>query len=241
MNRPTTMPVMGAVVPMRRRPQAEAKPAGGFQMKKTADDRAEIYVYGIIGVDWFGDGVTAKSFADDLKALGAVKTIDLRINSDGGDVFAAKAMYTLLVEHKAKVIVHIDGLAASAASFLAMAGDEIEIGEAAFVMIHNCWTWAAGDARDMRRTADLLDSVNATVRDVYVARTKNSAADIGKWMDEETWMNGKDAVAKGFADRAVANLQVAASVRDTGRFRNLPEALRPNRSRAVAMLAALRR
>lgn len=215
--------------------------SGRYEMKKTASDRAEIYVYGLIGVDWFGDGVSAKSFANDLKALGKVKTIDLRINSEGGDVFAGKAMYSLLVDHEAKIITHVDGLAASAASFVAMAGDEIEISEGAFFMIHNCWTWAMGDSNDMRRTATLLDEVNATVRDVYVSRTKNSAADIEKWMTDETWMNGKEAKQKGFADRVIENLKVAASVKHPGRFKALPVALRPRRNAMAAKLAALSR
>lgn len=222
----------------------KSETSSGFTMKKTSDDKAEIYVYGIIGVDWFGDGVSAKSFADDLKALGAVKQIDLRINSEGGDVFAGKAMYSLLVEHKAKIVVHVDGLAASAASFLAMAGDDIEIGEGAFMMIHNTWTWAVGDSNDMRRTAELLDSVNATVRDVYVARTKNTSDDVKKWMDEETWMNGKECLARGFATKVIENMKVAASIRHPEKFKHLPAALRkrsPKAAAAVKRLAALAR
>lgn len=203
-------------------------------------ERAEIYLYGVVGGDWFGDGVTAKQFADDLKALGSVSTIDLRINSEGGDVFAGKAMYTLLVEHKAKVISHIDGLAASAASFIAMAGNEIEIAEGAFMMIHNAWTFALGNAEELRRSANLLDTVDASMVDVYAGRTKQSAGDIKKWMAEETWWTGKQCVEKGFADRVVENLKVAASVSDPKRYRNLPTALQPNRvaaSRAIAAMA----
>jgi len=220
---------------IQNRTQAGKLPSG-YRMKK-AGTRGEIYLYGVIGVDWFGDGISAKQFADDLKALGQVETIDLRINSEGGDVFAGKAMYTLLVDHRAKVVTHIDGLAASAASYVAMAGDEILISEAAYLMIHNAWTVAVGGAEDMRRTADLLDSVNGTVRDVYAARTKNSADKLKKWMDEETWFTGKEAVDNGFADKLVENLKVAASVRDPKRFKNMPNALLPNRARVAAALA----
>src|SRR6185369_10879333 len=129
----------------------EPQKDSGYRMLAKGKDNAEIYLYGVIGGDWFGEGVTAKQFADDLKKLGNVKTIDLRINSEGGSVFDGKAMYSLLNEHPAKVVTHIDGLAASAASFLAMAGDEIEIAEGAFVMIHNAYTIAMGDARELRR------------------------------------------------------------------------------------------
>jgi ATP-dependent Clp protease protease subunit len=127
-------------------------------------------------------------------------------------VFDGKAMYSLLNEHKAKIIVHIDGLAASAASFLAMAGDEIEIAEGGFVMIHNAYTIAMGDARELRRSAEMLDTVNNTIIDVYAARTKGDRKKITQMMDDETWMTGAEAVENGFADRMVENLKVAACV-----------------------------
>jgi len=200
-------------------------------------DRGEIYLYGPIGADWFGEGVSAKMFSDDLKKMGAVSAIDVRINSEGGDVFAGKAMYSLLKEHKAKVVVHIDGLAASAASFIAMAGDEIEISDGAFVMIHDAYGGARGRAKDLRDYADLLDSVNASLVDTYVDRTKNDAATIKKWMDEETWMVGKDAVARGFADRLMGGKRKArAAIANAAIYNNLPAALRPNRARALAAL-----
>lgn len=221
------------------------KPAApGYRMQARGADRAEIYLYGVIGETWFGDGISAKRFADDLKGLGKVKTIDLRINSEGGDVHAARAMYSLLVAHAARVIVHIDGLAASAASVVAMAGDEVEIAEGGFLMIHEAWTVAGGRAADFRRAADLLDTVNEQITATYAARTKADVAQIKAWMEAETWFTGAEAVAAGFADRAVDNLKVAASVSNPTRFRNLPSALRPRRAAAQAMsdkLAAVRR
>jgi ATP-dependent Clp protease protease subunit len=220
---------MSKVVPL-----TKPAPASGYRVVNRGSDRAEIYLYGIIGADWFGDGVTAKTFADDLKELGNVKTIDLRINSEGGSVFDGKAMYSLLVEHKAKIITHIDGLAASAASFIAMAGDEIEIAEGGFVMIHNAWMFAMGDARELRRTADLLDTVNGTILDVYVARTKGDKKEIAKMMDDETWMTAAEAVKNGFADKMVENLKVAACVSHPDRYKRLPAALK--NARAVAAL-----
>lgn len=201
--------------------------------------RGEVWLYGLIGLDFWGDGVTAKQFADDLKKLGNVSTIDLRLNSDGGVVTDARAMYNLLVEHKAKVHVHIDGIAASAASFLAMAGDEIEIAEGGFVMIHNAYGVTKGQAEDHRRMADVLDAMNGTIRKTYCARTGNSDANLKKWMDAETWFDGNEAVANGFADRIVPNNMKAAAVRDPERFANLPAALQP-REQAKAVFARLR-
>lgn len=220
---------------------AGAKSPGGYRFVARGTDRAEVYLYGVIGQDWFGEGVSAKQFADDLKKHKNVKTIDLRINSEGGDVFDGKAMYSLLVDHRATVNVFVDGLAASAASYIAMAGDNITISESAFFMIHNAWTVAFGGADDFRRTADLLETVNQTVLDVYVARTKRSEDEVRKWMDEETWFTGKESVENGFADAMTENLRVAASVRDPSKFKNVPSNLLPRRAAALADIEKLRR
>jgi ATP-dependent Clp protease protease subunit len=220
---------------------AGAKTPGGYRFSARSSDRAEVYLYGQIGESWFGDGISAKRFADDLKAVPNVKTIDVRINSEGGDVFDGKAIYTLLLQHKANVVVWVDGLAASAASFIAMAGNEINISEGGFMMVHNAWTVAAGNSEDLRRTADLLESVSTSIRDTYTARTKRSTDEVQNWMDAETWFTGAQAVEFGFADKMVENLKAAASVRDPGRFKNCPTELFPRRAAALATIAALRR
>lgn len=219
----------------------KSKAQGQYRMVNKANDRGEIWLYGIIGMDWFGDGVTAKQFAEDLKKLGAVNTIDLRINSDGGVVTDARAMYNLLVEHKAKVITHIDGIAASAASFVAMAGNEIEIAEGGFIMIHNARGVTVGEAEDHRRMATVLDQVNQTIVDTYVARTKQDEKKIKKWMAEETWFTGRECCEKGFADRMVENMKAAAVLSHPERFKHPPSALLPKRAAALASIAALRR
>lgn len=219
---------------------SRAKVASGYRVIAKGTEAAELYLYGAIGGGWFDEGVTAKRVADDLKALGKVKTIDVRINSEGGDVFDGKAIYSLLVENPAKIVVHIDGVAASAASFIAMAGNSIDIAEGAFVMIHDAYGISMGRAEEMRRYADLLDTVNATIRDVYTARTKQTDAKVRAWMADETWFTAKEAVANGFADKMTANLKVAASVTDASRYKHLPTALLPRRSAATAKLAALK-
>lgn len=211
--------------------------ASGYRMAARGDDAAEIYLYGTIGASIWGGGISANQFSQDLKGLGPnVKTIDLRINSDGGDVFDGKAIYTLLQQHQAKIAVHVDGLAASAASFIAMAGDTIEMAEGAFMMVHNAWGFAMGDAAEMRRTADLLDAVSGTIVDTYAARTKQKPEKIKEWMDAETWMTGKECLDRGFCDKVVENQKVAACVADPARFRNLPAPLRPNRTLAARLL-----
>lgn len=215
----------------------------GFSVKAKANASAEIYIYEDVGESWFG-GVTAKDFAQELKGLGKVETIDLRINSYGGDVFDGLAIYRQLVDHSARVIAHVDGIAASIASVIAMAGDEIEISESGFLMIHNAWGVSIGTAEDMRTTADILDGTTASLRDVYVARTAGEAGAIKGWMDAETWFTGAEAVEHGFADRIAANMKVAARVVDPARhkFRNAPAQLvgTPNLDAARQRIAALR-
>lgn len=218
------------VVPLK----PSAKPSGYRVV--AAHNAATVYLYGPIGASMWGDGITANQFRKDLDALGPVKTIDVRINSEGGDVFDGQAIYSLLVQHKATVTMHIDGLAASAASFIAMAGNTIEIAESAFVMVHNASGVCFGGAGDMRKTADLLETVNDSLKSIYAARTKNKVDELTKWMDAETWMSGTEAVACGFADKIVPNLAVAASVRDPSKYRHLPAALRPNRAKAAAAM-----
>lgn len=197
----------------------------GYNMRARADQTAEIFIYEDVGEGWMG-GVSAKQFAADLKALGAVTQIDLRLNSYGGEVFDGMAIYRQLVEHPAKVVAHVDGVAASIASVIAMAGSEIHIAEAGFMMIHNASGLVLGEAKDMRQMADTLETITATIADVYVARTGKPAAELRKLMDAETWFNGAEAVAAGFATEVVENLRIAAHAAPAGhKFQRLPTAL----------------
>jgi ATP-dependent protease ClpP protease subunit len=165
----------------------------------------QIDLYGPIGQDFFGDGITSASFAKQLKAMGDVRSIDLHIDSPGGSVTDATTIYTLLSTHRATVNVQIDGLAASAASYIAMAGDSIAISEAGFLMIHEARGRASGTGSDLRRAADTLDMVTSTIADIYVARTSTARKQIDSWMKAETWFTGREAVDAGFADTLIEN------------------------------------
>lgn len=212
-----------------------------FTAKKTTAKRGEMYLYGTIGQSWWGDGVSAKQFADELKKLGDIEDLDLYLNSDGGVVTEARSMYNRLVEHKAKVTVHVDGIAASSASFLAMAGDVINIAEGGFFMIHNARGMAFGEAEELEKMAAVLRTVNRTIVETYAARTGQKRADLEKWMAAETWFTGAEAVDKGFATAMVSNKTVAAcNINPMMNFRHVPRDLRPNRAKAVAALAELR-
>jgi ATP-dependent protease ClpP protease subunit len=160
-------------------------------------DAADVWIYGDIGGWW--DGVQAEDFAKEIAALD-VTTLNVRLNSPGGAVFDGTAIYNALAAHPAKVIVHIDGIAASIASIIAMAGDEIRISEGASMMIHKPWSLAIGDAEAMRKEADILDGLQDGLVDIYAARTGAEREDIMAWVNAETWFRGQKAVDEGFAD-----------------------------------------
>jgi ATP-dependent Clp protease protease subunit len=185
--------------------------------------QAEILIYEDIGEGWFG-GVSAKAFADDLKALGSVDALDIRINSYGGAIFDGFAIYNTLLRHNAHKVVHVDGVAASSASVIAMAGDEIRVAANGFVMIHNPWGFCQGYADELRKQAELLDQVRGAIAGVYAARTNLDVGEILPLMDAETWMDANEAVTKGFADAIALENKLAARA-EPGRFRRAPEAL----------------
>jgi ATP-dependent protease ClpP protease subunit len=167
---------------------------------ESSGDEATIYLHGVIGGYW-GD-IDETMFAQAMAAIDA-KVIHLRIDSPGGDVFAARAMMTAISQHKAKVIAHVDGLAASAATGICMACDEVEITQGAGFMIHNAWTIAIGNKADFRKTADLLGKIDADLTNDYARRTGKDESEVAAWMDEESWFTADEAVENGFADRKV--------------------------------------
>lgn len=167
----------------------------------------EISIYDEIG----GYGVTAKQFAADIKKLKG-QHIDLRINSVGGSVTEGAAIYNALKRHKGGLTVHIDGLAASMASVIAMAGEETRIAENALIMIHNPWSMTMGDADDLRKEADVLDKLKATLVNAYVRKSGQPRAAIEAMMDEEKWMDANEALALGFVDEIDAPIAAAASI-----------------------------
>ncbi len=194
----------------------------------------ELMLYGVISSEsWWGDEVTPKTFKDDLDALGDIEELHVFINSGGGDVFAGQAIHSMLKRHKAKVVVHIDGLAASIASVIAMAGDVVRMPRNAMMMVHNPWTIAMGNAADFRKLADDLDRIGESLVAAYEEKTGLPRDEIVALMEAETWMTADDAVAKGFADEIEQAKQVAASLKDAqltvndqtfdlSRFRNRP-------------------
>lgn len=150
---------------------------------------------------WFGDEVTPQLFKNDL--LAGTGDITLWINSPGGDVFAAAQIYNMLMDYQGDVHVIIDGLAASAASAIAMAGTTVSMSPVAMMMIHNPWTFAQGEAKDMAKVIEMLGEIKESIINAYELRTGLSRTKISHLMDSESWFNAKKAVELGFADKVL--------------------------------------
>lgn len=183
-----------------------------------ADGDTTISMFDVIGEDgWSGGGVTANRISAALRSIGN-KDITVRINSPGGDMFEGIAIYNLLRAHPAKVTVEVLGWAASAASIIAMAGDDIRMGFGSFMMVHNAWGLVIGNRHDMRDAATLFDQFDAAIADIYAARTRMKRADIEQLMDAETFMSSEQAVEYGFAD-VVDDAQIHAETNASAQVR----------------------
>ncbi|MCY0801187.1 Clp protease ClpP [Providencia rettgeri] len=170
---------------------------------RAASSDNTISVLDVIGEDFWGEGVTAKRISAALRAIGNNDVV-VNINSPGGDMFEGLAIYNLLRAHSGKVTVNILGIAASAASIIAMAGDEIQMGRGAFLMIHNCWAIGIGNRHDFAKLAIDLAPFDKSMSDIYVARSGQSDETVSQMMDNETYIGASDAIEKGFADSLLA-------------------------------------
>jgi len=196
-----------------------------IEIKNKTDDTAEVWIYDEIGENFWGEGITAKGFVSDLNKLD-VKNIDLHINSPGGNVWDGQAIFNAVQRHPAKVTTYIDGLAASIASTIALAGDEVIMADNSLMMIHNAWNGSMGNAKEHRATADLLDKVDDTLTGIYVNKTGKKESEIQSAMEDETWFTASEAVEFGLADSTSEGLDVAAKLNDwdmVAKFKNVPE------------------
>jgi ATP-dependent protease ClpP protease subunit len=177
-----------------------------YALEKTADNETTVTLYDEIGA--FGAG--SKEFLSDLTKLSG-QHIHLRINSPGGSVIEGTAIYNALRRHEGGLTVHIDAMAASMASVIAMAGAPVYMADNALLMIHNPWTVSMGESKDLRKEADLLDKLKVNLRNAYVRKTGINAEEIGAMMDAETWLDAVEAVALGFADAIEEGVAAAAT------------------------------
>ena len=195
------------------------RPGPGAKNAKI-DDGPTVYIYDEIG--WFG--IEAGQFAKDLNGIKA-GTIHVRINSPGGNVFDGTAIANAIKSHPAKVIVHIDGLAASISSIIALAGDEVVMAENAFFMFHEAWSVSIGSASDFREEADLLDKIDGVLAKTYVNKTGKDEKEIKDLMAAETWLTAEEALEIGMIDRIEEGEEAKATIFDLSVFANVPECL----------------
>lgn len=197
-------------------------------IKQQVNDEADIFIDGEIVTDeWQDSDTSASSFRDALKEIGDVKTINLHINSPGGSVFEGIAIFNMLKNSKANIDVYIDGLAASIASVIAMAGNKIYMPANSMLMIHNPWVFCQGNASELRKQADDLDKIGSLSVKTYVERSngKANAEEIQKLMDEETWLTAQEAIDLGLADEVLEANKMAASIDldEAKKYRNVPK------------------
>jgi len=179
---------------------------GGIRAARDGDN--SISIFDVIGADYWGDGVTASRIAGALRSLNGAD-VTVNINSPGGDMFEGLAIYNLLREYEGRVTVKVLGLAASAASVIAMAGDDVQIGRGAFLMIHNCWVYAMGNRHDLAQIAADMEPFDNAMSDIYQARSGLDATTVNRMMDGETYIGGSEAVEKGFADSLLSADEIA--------------------------------
>lgn len=206
-----------------------------WEVKASAsgDNIGELYIYGdIVSYQWWDEDVAPTSFKDDLDSLSDKDTINIYLNSPGGSVFAGQTIYSMIKRHKANVNIHIDGLAASIASVIAMAGNKVIMPKNAMMMIHNPWTWSAGNAQDFRKQADDLDKIKESILEAYLSKAKNIDRDkLSELMDGETWLTAQECYDYGLCDELVEDNEAVASISSElfNNYTNVPKNLLDNK------------
>ncbi|GAB6423375.1 hypothetical protein bcgnr5372_28100 [Bacillus luti] len=175
-------------------------------MNKAESNEADMYLYGSIGSGWFAD-ISSSEIRRKLGNINA-ETIHVHINSPGGDVFESIAIHNLFKNHKATIIIHIDGLAASGASVIAMAADKVIMPKNTMLMIHKAWTFAAGNAEQLRKVANDLEKIDTAVTESYTSRFVGERSELETLLAEETWLTAEECLALGLCDEIVDEIEI---------------------------------
>ncbi|MEC4294039.1 head maturation protease, ClpP-related [Adlercreutzia shanghongiae] len=196
---------------------------------KNEGQRATVYIYGTIGDDWWcpEDANRAKDFARTLDEL-SPKPLDIRIDSCGGDVYEGFAIAGAIERYEGETAAYVDGIAASAASYIALMADRVVMSDYAFLMIHNAWTCCQGNRDELRTTADRLEGIDGAIAQIVASRSGMGIDAVAEAMSAETWYTAEDAKAAGLCDEVVETEQRVAARVDpaiAGRFRNVPKAV----------------
>ena len=186
-----------------------------YNIKNKSSEVADVYLFNDIGTF----GVTAQNFIDEIKEYEDTE-LNIHINSLGGEVFEGMAIYSIIQRRKAKTTVYIEGIAASIASVIALAADEVIMSENSLLMIHNAWGGTQGEAKDMRKQAEILDKITNEIAEVYVKKSGIPYNEVIRMMDEETWLTAEEAVALGLVDSISEPIKVAAKY-DVSKYKNI--------------------
>lgn len=197
-----------------------------FKIEAAANDEAEILIYDIIGWPFNDAAELVRSLAEMQQGK-----ITVRINSPGGDVFDAVAIFNALQSHKSKIITRIESLAASSASFIALAGKEVQAYQNAMMMIHNSWVYTAGNQYDLREIADILEKIDGNMVDIYAGNSNLGKKEIKEMMKAETWLTAKEAKEKGFIDTILDGKGNVKAQFDLSVFAKCPECLQGNNNK----------
>lgn len=187
-------------------------------------DTAEVYLYGVIGEDFWGEGNSAKSFVEQLSAS-SPKPLDIHIDSGGGDVFDGFAMASAIQRYEGETTAYVDGLAASAASYIAVACDNVRMNDYSWMMVHRASTCAYGNVDDLLNVANRLEAIDSTIADIYAKRTGIDRDEIVAAMEAETWLSAQDALDGGWCTEVIETEQRMAACVDeqtASRYRNRP-------------------
>jgi ATP-dependent Clp protease protease subunit len=208
---------------------------------KAANDVGEMYIYEEIGDSLWG-GITAQAFADALKGLGSVKSLNIYINSPGGNVFEGLAIFNQIRRFSGKKTAYVDGVAASISSIIPLACDEVKMAPNAMMMIHDPWTMAIGTSEDLRKAADSMDKVRSVLLDTYVAKTKGDSKKISQQMNDETWLTAAECIKQGFADGLTEESTVQAQAMAftlLAKYRHTPNNLRQTAVATASLVAQM--
>ncbi len=208
---------------MNKRSPFKPQAKGNYRVENKTEKEATIYIYDEIG--WFG--IDAADFVKDLNDIKAEIT-HIRINTPGGNVFQGTAMANAIKQHKSKTIIHIDGLAASIGSIIAIAGDEVRMADNAFFMFHEAWSFVIGNAEGLREEAKLLDKIDGVLAKTYANKTGKKEDEIKDLMNAETWLTAEEALEMGMIDSIEEDKEEKASATmfDLSVFANVPDELK---------------
>ena len=183
-----------------------------YSLEKTSETDADLYIYGdIVSYRWDDSDVSVNSLKDELELLGELSNINVHINSYGGDTFQGLAIYNLLKQHKANVNIYIDGIAASSASIIAMAGDKVYMPRTSLMMIHNCWTYAIGNAEELRKVAEDMDKIAEAYKSAYMSKVNIPKDELEELLTNETYLTADECLEMGFADEILEDEKMAVN------------------------------